>query len=745
MKQAVTKKSRPFGFFSLGGKKGVWLPLLFLYLMMQPMVTQAQIRAIRPFSGAKALIIGVSEYSDDEITDLEYADDDAEAFAKLLTNQTAWKLDAQDIVLLTNEEATYGKFLAELDQLIEEAQPKERIILYFAGHGDVEVVSENKMGYLLFHDASATTYATGGACMVNTLDDALSRLILEKKAEVILITDACRSGTLAGSQNGGPAATAAVISQLFGNTVKILSCEPDQSSLEDDNLDGGRGIFSYYLIKGLSGAADENEDRYVNLLELERYLVDEVMAASGEQQIPTTAGPKTTKLSKVDRAQAPVASPTDLAKADPVSLERDTPLIEKFVAFGEAVEAKNLLYPKGASAYDLYRSMGESTEAVAFKKVMKLSLLSVLQEDAQRALNDYVTAPGKELARRWADADTYDLYPEYLETSAKLLGEESSFYADIKSRAHYFRGVNLRLEGERAGGSDSLYHLAMAEQEKALALQPVAPHIYNEQGLIHHYFENREQELLAFKTAHALSPRWGLALTNLAIAYKLTGEIAASEEAYLEAIALDDQLSSPNYHLGLLYEETDRPADAIKFYKAAVDCPDPVPFAFYNLAKLLIYKPDFYDPMNAKKLLHDYLLLKPEDYYAKLMLGNVNMYLGDFELADSLMQSANQADPENYYILSSLADLKERRRDYPSAISHLKSAIASNPSSVRTRVTLSAMYVANGEEKKAIESLEILYKTGFKEYESLHSDNRFLKLLEMPAYLKLLEKYFPDR
>ncbi|WP_273446767.1 caspase family protein [Neolewinella agarilytica] len=745
MKQAVTNKSRPSGFFSLGGKKGVWLPLLFLYLMIQPMVTQAQIRAIRPFSGAKALIVGVSEYRDDKITDLEYADDDAEAFANLLTHQTAWKLDAQDIVLLTNEEATYGKFLAELDRLIEEAQPKERIILYFAGHGDVEVVSENKMGYLLFHDASATTYATGGACMVNTLDDALSRLILEKKAEVILITDACRSGTLAGSQNGGPAATAAVISQLFGNTVKILSCEPDQSSLEDDSLDGGRGIFSYYLIKGLSGAADENEDRYVNLLELERYLVDEVMAASGDQQIPTTAGSKTTKLSKVDRAQAPVASPTDLAKADPVSLERDTPLIEKFVAFGEAIETKNLLYPKGASAYDLYRSMGESADAVAFKKVMKISLLSVLQEDAQQALNDYVTSPGKELGRRWANADIYNRYPEYLETAAELLGTESSFYADTKSRAHYFRGVNLRLQAERAGGSDSLYQLAMAEQDKALALQPVAPHIYNEKGIIYRHFKNGEQELLAFKTANALSPRWGLALMNLAGTYKERKEYEEAETLYRDAISLDEELALSYYNLARLFEEQRKIEEAIEMYYVTISKPSPNANAYYNLARLLLYEEGFQDASESREMIKRYVRLEPEDYYGKLLLAETELKVGSPEKADSLYSSALKDSPDNPFILYPMAVRDEAKKDYPAAIARWTKIIELRPDLSQFNLNLANMYVKNGQAEEAITALQALLEAGYDNYAEIGLHERFASLRDTPAFVALLDKYFPDR
>ncbi|MEO0734797.1 MAG: caspase family protein, partial [Bacteroidota bacterium] len=176
--------------------------VLFLYLLVAPMVTSAQIKAIRPFSRVRAIVVGVSDYQDPAIADLAYADDDATAFARLLREETAWRVAPDDMVLLTNEAATYERFMAELNRVVETAAPKERLVLYFAGHGDVEVVSERKTGFLLFHNATPTTYAIGGACEVNTLDEALNRLVLEKEAEVLLITDACRSGELAGSLAG---------------------------------------------------------------------------------------------------------------------------------------------------------------------------------------------------------------------------------------------------------------------------------------------------------------------------------------------------------------------------------------------------------------------------------------------------------------------------------------------------------------------------------------------------------------
>ena len=144
--------------------------LTFLMVLSTSLGGMAQIKPIRPFKSIKALVVGVSEYRDSQIPQLNFADRDAEAFAAFLTNESPWKVDPDNLVLLTNEEATYGNFISEFTKLSERCEANDRFILYFSGHGDVEVVSDKRMGYLLFHDAPPTTYASGGACMINTLD-----------------------------------------------------------------------------------------------------------------------------------------------------------------------------------------------------------------------------------------------------------------------------------------------------------------------------------------------------------------------------------------------------------------------------------------------------------------------------------------------------------------------------------------------------------------------------------------------
>jgi tetratricopeptide (TPR) repeat protein len=710
------------------------------------MVTHAQVTSLRPYERVRAIIVGVSDYANDKIADLPFADDDAEYFAQMLREQTEWPVAPADIVLLTDQDATYGRFIAELSKLTESVSPRDRVIIFFAGHGDVEVVSDIQTGYLLFHDAPARAYAAGGACEVYTLDQAIDKLILKKEAQVILIADACRSGSLAGSRRGA-AATASVIKTLFGNTAKILSCEPDELSLEAPDLGGGHGLFSYYLVQGMMGAANRNDDAYVSLLELERYLQDQVMAASGERQTPSVSGPTSLQIAKARRDNPALSSTsTTLAVYDQASEPApDSDPTRKFLAFSAAVSAQHLVYPAKGSAYNIYQTMGDGPEAMAFKQVMKTSLIGKLQADAQRAVSEYLNSPGKELARRWVDSEVYAQYPEYLEIAASLLGEDDYFYSEVIARAHYFRGVNLRLKAELTDADSSLFHRALVEQEKALKLQAkgAAPHIFNEIGLIHRHFNRLDLELEAFQDAHEQSPRWGLALTNLAYANKRNERFPEAEQLYLKAIEESPELSLPYYNLAVMYEEDERIDKAIEFYELAGEKPDPLPEILYNLT--ILYHRNTADLPAAERAIQQYLKLVPDDTHGYLLAGAVCLDQGKPAEAWEMFEFALSLAPDDFHVLKNIAYLAERERDYDRGIAARQKMVQLYPEEHSAHLWLAESLLESGQPEKALGELRILFIKGFRNYDELNPTEMFGALSENAEFRAMLKLYFPDK
>ncbi|MBK8403799.1 MAG: caspase family protein [Saprospiraceae bacterium] len=85
-----------------------------------------------------AVVVGISDYQDPGITDLRFADKDAEAFANYLRSNAGGKLDNDHLKVLLNEKATVAQFAMALDWLMEVVKENDQVILYFSGHGDVE-------------------------------------------------------------------------------------------------------------------------------------------------------------------------------------------------------------------------------------------------------------------------------------------------------------------------------------------------------------------------------------------------------------------------------------------------------------------------------------------------------------------------------------------------------------------------------------------------------------------------------
>lgn len=720
-------------------QRKIWLMLLFTVVYG---TAWCQIKPIKPFGKIRALIVGISDYQNEKIPDLEYAHRDAEAFAEYLQEGTAWKAAPEDIVLLTNESATYGKFLNELQSLVEDTGENDRLILYFSGHGDVEKVEDGPMGYLLFYDVAPTTYASAGACMINTLNAYLEKLTLEKGAEVIFISDACRSGSLAGSSAGGPRATTAALSELFTHTTKMLSCEPDQVSVEGPTWGGGRGLFSYYLVNGLKGLADQDQDRYVDLFELERYVQDSVRIASNRKQLPVIKGLSSTKLARVDQKVLEEMRPNQSPKPndDRMHESPDTNFLPQLARFEDALSKKHLLFPEEGSANQVYEAIGDHPAARPVQNVMKISLAAALQDEAQQALNEYIVSPEKEVSRRWSDALVYAYYPDYLQRAAELLGQQSYFYNDIKSREYYFRGVNIRLQADKnTGDKDSLLLQALDEQQRALKLQPIAPHVYNELGLIYRSLQQPARAISSFQQALNYSPKWNLVLTNLAVVYREMEQYAQAEKIYLDAIQLDTTFALSYYNLAVLYEEMDNVEAAEAALLKTIQFDAQFAEAYYNLANLYLGAPE------AERYLLKYIQLQPDDPDGFNLLAYIYHSSDRFEQAQQAYQSALLLDPDSFYTLQSLAYVYKRLKQYDAAKKLWEDFLERHPDHQNARIKLAGVLAAKGEEAAALKMVRIALNGGFKAYDDLKTETELNAMKDQSGYQALLKEFFPKR
>ncbi len=692
--------------------------ILLIYLLGLAKVTTGQITPITPFGTIRALVVGISDYRNDQIPDLQFAHRDAFIFSNFLENSMAWKVAPENIILLTNEQATYGRFSSELDALREKCKPKDRLIIYFSGHGDVEISSDEKEGYLLFYDANHSTYSASGACEVNTLNQLVAQLT-QQGVEVILITDACRSGKLAGNSINGKMATTAALTALFQNTTKFLSCEPDQVSLEGKRWGDGRGLFSYYLVKGLSGAADDDKDQFVDHYELERYIKDSVRWASQKQQTPVADGRSSFRLAKVKKQASNFQ--------EEVAPQKDSNFLLRLAQFQKAIDKGRLLFPEEGSAYAIYQSTGNEGPAATVKTLMKTSLSAALQDEAQRALSDYIESPGRELAKRWANQGIYSYYPKYLRKAAELQGPQSAFYAGLISRSVYFDGVNERLKADAMEKADTtVYKQALHKQQEALALKPLSPHIFNELGLLYRRLDQKEKEMEAFEKAHELSPTWPLALTNLAYTYKRLGTIDKAIELYKEAIQLNPDFALAHYNLAIIYQEQGKKMLEEQAYLKTLQADPQFWDAMYNLASLYVDFPQQYS--EAEKWLNRYVQGVPDDPDGFTLLGYLYRKKNEPELARLAFESSLALNPEASYTYSNLADLYREMNDSEATIKMWTRVLEHNPKDFNAYKRLARFLVEKQSFDKAVSVIQRMINNGFEDLKSLREDQNLAPL-----------------
>jgi hypothetical protein len=258
-----------------------------------------------PPSNRWAVVIGIGQYDNGTIPHLKYTVPDAEAVYAALLDNAGFK--KENVLLLTdrsdkkptlrNIKWALGTFLGR------SAQKDDTVLIFFAGHGAPEVDTrglerDGLAKYLIPSDADPDDlYST--ALPMDELQTIFARIEAER---VVAFLDACYSGAVSGPGLGRTFASkrtrAGSLDDLFlerltrskGRAI-VTASRPSEVSIELPEL--AHGIFTYYLVSGLKGAADLNHDGIVTLQELYEYLDQQVSTKSravGGNQHPVMKG-----------------------------------------------------------------------------------------------------------------------------------------------------------------------------------------------------------------------------------------------------------------------------------------------------------------------------------------------------------------------------------------------------------------------------------------------------------------------
>ncbi|MCK9409860.1 MAG: caspase family protein [Bacteriovoracaceae bacterium] len=237
-----------------------------------------------------AVIVGVSEYGNPAIKNLAYADRDAKAFAEFLKSSAGGGYEEERVKILTNKEATLQNIKSALFNFLRQTVETDLVVIYFAGHGAPEPANPNN-NYLLCYDTDPNSLETTAFPMwdVNT---ALQRYIPSKR--VVVFTDACHSGGISSdiATRGMSSTDNNLINQYLSDLSKtkegIIVFTASQAGEVSQELDKfGHGVFTYYILEGMKGQADFNNDYTVTIGELMDFVEEKVKRQTNGNQHPT--------------------------------------------------------------------------------------------------------------------------------------------------------------------------------------------------------------------------------------------------------------------------------------------------------------------------------------------------------------------------------------------------------------------------------------------------------------------------
>jgi len=470
------------------------------------------------YKNVHALIVGVSDYT--EVRPLDFAHSDAELMHTVLSE--TFPDHAAKFELLTNENATQLNIVNGIRNLAAKAMEGDLVIFYFSGHGDVvNDIIDGEKGFFLAHNASNSRvyYPAGGAVEFEYVNKALTR-ITEKKAEVWMITDACKSGKVIEEKDAPLTMTA--LYNGFEKTTKFISCATHELSYEDPELE--QGVFTYYLVRALSGEADtDNQKGVLNVDEINTYLKNSVRLYTNESQTPKVATSNEFKniiatnpeFGKLIKEVANGASMSDLAMRGAGGKGDGDPKSATVKRFEELL-VKGQLHSSTGFAHEVL--IANSFSATKDELVtMKLLLTEALLDRGQRTTNLFLNGrpligPGEDFKSAQKD----------FSLAAELLGKEHPMYDQVLSRSAFFTAMQHIQEHKDLDKAE----LILKEQ---LNKFPDAAHIH--QGLAMLYIEKSDKakaEASLQKAAEKV-PTWSKPQNSDAYLKIIAGQLKEAE------------------------------------------------------------------------------------------------------------------------------------------------------------------------------------------------------------------------
>jgi tetratricopeptide (TPR) repeat protein len=610
-----------------------------------------------------ALLVGISKYAKPELS-LQFANADASVFGQLLASPRGGSVAADSVLLLTDEKATTAAVRNGFqDFLKRRAGKNDTVIILIAGHGTVEVPG-SKNAFILTYDSDPQDLKSTALGM-----DELQSLFeeqLTKVGRVLLFVDVCKAGTIGTIHNTTVSTNIQQLGDIQGDLFGLLASRPREVSLEGPEFGGGHGVFSYFVIKGLGGAADENKDGVVDADELVKYVSEQVPMATANKQHPREFGTydNMMRLSDIKKPGIDVAGIDvphwrvilDSRNGGPLYLagapQGQIPSAQSQASddrFTAAINAGRILPTDPNNAFTALQDLRGVAGPEQYQERQN-QLRVALENKAQEVLLRYLA--GDEMPQ---SRDEFQSGARYMD-AARMLTQESLF---LEGRQDFFQGRALLFDKRFPEAANLL--------EQSVRIDPGAAYGFNALGIAYLEQAQYEKAIPAFRDAVRRAQHWSYPLHNEALAFVETGDYRSAIRAYQEAIRLTPQYSYLPYNLGLVYQRLNRRKDAE---------------AAYTKAEMLA--PNSAEPFNA--------------------LGTLKASEGKRAEAEQLYRQALQKNPSllpaRHNLALLLADQKGREQE---AIGLWRENLSQSPDYLPSRLSLAGALATQGDNGSAIE------------------------------------------
>lgn len=554
-----------------------------------------------------AMIMGISNYK--FIRPLTYADSDAELFRDFLKSSGGGKLQDSSIFFLKNEEAKQANFwLKGMSWLDSKKLGKgDKLYIYLAGHGDA--INEDEYFFLAYDCNPAgdkNNYLLTGTIQLYNLKAKMKRMI-NNGAEVIFIMDACRSNELPGGGEGQQYLNQAISEKTVGE-IMMLATGAGQESLEDASIGTGHGLFTYFLVDGLSGLADTTEqgDKKITLEELKNYVSQNVSTLASEKykrkQEPFFCcdDNKTKIIAAVDTnfmrqwilakklsGQMSGSEINGIARNVRTRgdyIINDTIILDLYNGFSKALKELNLT-GNGYSAESYFEKMNQIAPDNTYTKDAKLTLAAEFINFAQSKINLYLE--GRDVStiqriRSQLDADDrseeisnsldrmekvarreFSEVGVMLEKAISYINiEDEAFLKSLKAKNFFFK-ANGYYEKGNAQQKDLKQAIQFAYQ--AYRAEPDAAYILNTLASLQLDNNKPDSTIYFARKAISIAPKWPNPYINAANAFTRLNKPDSAIAYFYKALNVDPSRSDAYVDIGYFYFQH-RNLDSAKLY-----------------------------------------------------------------------------------------------------------------------------------------------------------------------------------